>query len=412
MACYVQQVTGHDSGVFRVVPSPGQSVMKESATDVTTHSGGDTTQRLAHIWQELLGVKSIGLGENYFDLGGDSPLAVQLFAQIDKEFKIRLPLATLFEAPTIEELARVLQRETPTSHWSSVVPIQPIGSRPPLFCVHGAGGNVLIYRDLSRHLGSDQPFFGLQARGLDGSRPPLTRVEEMAALYVREMRRVQPSGPYFLGGYCLGGTIAFEMAQQLQSRGEEVALLALFDTLNWYKVPLPSIWGKGYHQAERLVFHAANFLGLDFAGKVMFFLEKLKVLRSRVPVWRGMLLAKFAKDSPSGKSRSRLLGDIWQANDRAGFDYAPQPYQGVITDFRPIKQYRMGSKPGLKWDRLAQGGQEIVLLPVYPAGMLLEPFVNHLATALRRSIDAAIRRIEVGHGVPKGSRSASNSGMT
>jgi phthiocerol/phenolphthiocerol synthesis type-I polyketide synthase E len=388
--------------------------MKESATDVTTsitHSSGDTTQRLAHIWQELLGVKSIGLDENYFDLGGDSPLAVQLFAQIDKEFKIRLPLATLFEAPTIEELARVLQRETSTSHWSPVVPIQPTGSRPPFFCVHGAGGNVLIYRDLSRHLGPDQPFFGLQAQGLDGSSPPLTRVEEMAALYVREMRRVQPSGPYFLGGYCLGGTIAFEMAQQLQSRGEEVALLALFDTLNWYKVPLPSIWGKGYHEAERLVFHAANFLGLDFAGKAKFFSEKIKVLRSRVPVWRGMLLAKFAKDSHSGKSRSRLLGNIWQANDRAGFDYAPQPYQGVITDFRPIKQYRKGSKPGLKWDRLAQGGQEIVLLPVYPAGMLLEPFVNHLATALRRSIDAAIPRTKGGRGVPKGSRAASNSGM-
>jgi phthiocerol/phenolphthiocerol synthesis type-I polyketide synthase E len=375
--------------------------MKESAADTNlpiATTEDDTTRRLRVIWQDLLGVNPIAPDDNYFDLGGDSPLAVQLFAQIDNIFNVRLPLATLFEAPTIEELSRVLQGATPTSSWSPVVPIQPAGSRPPLFCVHGAGGNVLIYRDLSRRLGDDQPFFGLQAQGLDGSRPLLTTIEEMAALYVKEMRKVQRSGPYFLGGYCLGGTIAFEMAQQLRLRGQEVALLALFDTLNWYKVPFPSIWGESYHQAERLVFHAANFLSLDYADKAKFFGEKVKVLRSRLPVWWGMLLGKLSRSSSSGKSRSRVLGNIWRANDRAGFDYAPKPYPGVITDFRPVRQYRKCRKPGLKWDHLAQGGQEVVVLPVYPAGMLLEPFVNHLATALRRSMDAAIRGSEACRG--------------
>jgi acyl carrier protein len=108
-----------------------------------------TTQQLARIWQELLGVESVGVDQNYFDLGGDSSLAVQLFARIEKLFRVKLPLATLFDAPTIEELARVVQQEagaTEASGWSPLVPIQANGGRPVFFCIHGAGGNVLIYR--------------------------------------------------------------------------------------------------------------------------------------------------------------------------------------------------------------------------------------------------------------------------
>src|SRR2546429_7599070 len=119
-------------------------------------AGDDTTAQLTRIWQELLGVEPIGIDQNYFDLGGDSILAVQLFAQIEKVFQIKLPVATLFEAPTIEALAQILQREAPASGWSPLVAIQPNGSRPPFFCFHGAGGNVLIYRELARYLGPDQ----------------------------------------------------------------------------------------------------------------------------------------------------------------------------------------------------------------------------------------------------------------
>ena len=190
----------------------------------------NTTKQLTQIWQEILGVDSITPDQNYFDLGGDSSVAVQLFAQIDKVFGVKLPLATLFDAPTIEELARVLRQEEAPAGWSPLVPIQTSGSRPPFFCIHGAGGNVLIYRELAERLGPDQPFYGLQAVGLDASRPPLTRIEDMATAYAKEIRRKQPHGPYFLGGYCMGGTVAYEIAQQLQAQGERVALLALFDT--------------------------------------------------------------------------------------------------------------------------------------------------------------------------------------
>jgi thioesterase domain-containing protein len=278
----------------------------------------------------------------------------------------------------------------PPSGWSPIVAIQPNGSRPPFFCIHGAGGNVLIYRDLSLHLGPDQPFYGLQSQGLDGSCTPLTRIEDMAALYAKEIRRLQPHGPYLLGGYCLGGTIAFEVARQLHAKGEEIALLALFDTLNWSKTELPSFWVKSYHTIERLVFHAGNILRLDSAGKVKFLSEKVKILRNRLPVWGGMLLSRFRKSSPATNSNSRILSHIWQANDRAAMDYVPQRYAGSLTDFRPMKQYRMFNKPGVKWDQLAEGGERVIVLPVYPAGMLVEPFVKHLADALNRSIEEAM----------------------
>jgi len=351
----------------------------------------DTAVRLSRIWQELLGVEAVSPDQNFFDLGGDSSLAVRMFSEIEKTFGVKLPLATLYEAPTVEELARVLRSESSASRWSPLVVIQPLGSRPAFFCMHGAGGTVLIYRELSRHLGSDQPFYGLQSQGLDGSCPALETVEEMAALYIKEIRRTQPYGPYFLGGYCGGGTIAYEVAQQLRADGEEVALLAMFDTMNWSKIPI-TLWSKWTYAYQRLGFHAASFLSLDFAGQAKFLREKIGILRSRIPVWEGMLLATFSKDPNSTASTPLVLGRIWRMNDQACWHYVPRPYPGVLTDFRPSTQYRIFNKPDLKWDRLAQGGQNAVVLPVNPASMLVEPFVEHLAVALRQSIDGAMQR--------------------
>ena len=364
-------------------PQNGDASAVQTATSEET-----TVAELTSIWQELLGVEPISSDQNYFDLGGDSILAVQLFAQIEKVFQIKLPVATLFEAPTIEALAQILQREAAASGWSPLVAIQPNGSRPPFFCFHGAGGNVLIYRELARYLGSDQPFYGLQSQGLDGTCVPLTKIEDMATLYVKEIRRAQPHGPYFLGGYCGGGTIAFEAAQQLRAKGEQIALLALFDTSNWSKIHPPSLPANALYALQRFIFHAANFFKLDSDGKIKFFREKRETLRNRIPVWRGMLAARF---SGTASPESRILSEIWRANDRACWDYEPKPYSGAVTDFRPIKQYRLFNKPGAKWDQLAQGGQQIIVLPVYPAGMILEPFVKHLAVALRKSMDEAMR---------------------
>jgi non-ribosomal peptide synthetase component F/thioesterase domain-containing protein len=379
-----------DLALLSLRPKAQNAVKQELADFPVAYPQDDSERKLKQIWGELLGVRSIGIDQNYFELGGNSILAVRLFNKIETAFKVRLPLSTLLEAPTIRELARVLDKGVNSPTWSPIVPIQTRGPRPPFFCVHAAGGNVLLYRDLSRHLGDDQPFYGLQYPGLNGEQPLLTRIEDMAALYVREIKTIQSRGPYYLGGYCLGGTIALEISQQLVREGEEVALLALFDTLNWSKIPPYSIWSKTYHQGERVLFHARNFALLSLKNKIQFFREKLKALRSRVEVWRGMLSGKLSNDPSATKSESSLLAQVWSITDRASVRYTAHPYSGRITDFRPLKQYSKYLGTDVYWDRLARGGYDVVTLPVYPAGMLLEPFVKQLAVELKASIDKAM----------------------
>jgi phthiocerol/phenolphthiocerol synthesis type-I polyketide synthase E len=366
------------------------------STPQNVGTGDDTSEQLARIWQELLRIDSVALDQNYFDLGGDSSLAVQMFAEIEKIFKVKLPLATLYDAPTIEELARVVQGEALSSRWSPLVAIQQNGSRPPLFFVHPHGGNVLVYRALSQHLGSDQPFYGLQSQGLDGDQPLLKTIEDMAALYLKEMRRVQPHGPYFLGGYCMGGTIAFEMAQRLRATGEAVALLALIDTTECSNFRTPSLWAQSYYNVQRLMFHMANFASLDSEGRSKYLRAKVKSLRSMVTVGGTTLLEKFRRHPGAAKSEPWVLGQIWQANFQACLDYAPQPYSGTLTDIRPAKQYRMFKRPDMTWDRFAGGEHEVIVLPVNVPATLIEPFVKELAIALRKQIDAAIRTSAVG----------------
>ena len=350
----------------------------------------DIGAKLCAIWQQVLGIDCVASDQNFFDLGGESSLAVQMFARIEEVFGVKLPLATLYEAPTIGELSAMLRDEVPYSGWSPAVPIQPHGSRPPFFCMHGAGGNVLNYRELSKCLGVDQPFYGLQCPGLDGKCPPLTKVEDMARLYVKEIRRIQTTGPYFIGGYCMGGTVAYEVAQQLIGAGETVAMLAMFDTMNWHKIPL-NVWTRGSHSLQQWYFHIAAFFCLDSAGRKKLFREKWAVLRNRIPVWRGTVQSWFGKTPSSAASEDVLLATIWKINDHASWTYVPKPYVGKIIDIRPSKQYRVFSKPDLKWDKFAQQGQESIIIPVYPGSMLVEPFVSELAAALRKCLDTAIK---------------------
>ena len=226
-------------------------------------SNDDLTTKLSLIWQQLLGVDSVAIDQNFFDLGGESSLAVQMFARVEEAFGVKLPLATLYEAPTIAELSAILRSEVPYAGWSPLVPIQISGSRPPFFCMHGAGGNVLTYRELSKHLGSDQPFYGLQCPGLDGKCPPLTKIEDMARLYGREIRKVQPNGPYFLGGYCMGGTIAYEVAQQLTQAGESCCSIGPFRHHELAQDP-PQYLDEGISFCAAMVFPSRSISFFEF----------------------------------------------------------------------------------------------------------------------------------------------------
>jgi amino acid adenylation domain-containing protein len=189
----------------------------------------DATERtLVNIWEKVLGVSPISVRANFFELGGHSLLAGRLFTKILHTFGKELPLSTLFRSPTVESLAKELEVANRIGEYQTLVPIQAQGTELPFFCVHGGAGSTLFLKQLSCELGVKRPFYGIEPEGLDGNRICRLTVEEMAAHYVAEIRKVQPSGPYYLGGYCFGGLAAFEMARILQQQGESVALVALF----------------------------------------------------------------------------------------------------------------------------------------------------------------------------------------
>src|SRR5262249_12207807 len=188
-------------------------------------------ERLAKIWERVLGVERISMTDNFFDLGGHSLLAVRLFVRIERRLARSLPLASIFQAPTVEQLAAMICTAPSSATSGCLVALQSEGRKPPLFCLPGLHGHAFRFRHLVRSLGDDQPVYGLQYPGLDGQTAPLTGVEDMAAELIRHMCHVQPRGPYYLCGYSFGGLVAYEIAQPLTSQGQPVAMLAFFDTL-------------------------------------------------------------------------------------------------------------------------------------------------------------------------------------
>jgi thioesterase domain-containing protein/acyl carrier protein len=187
--------------------------------------------QLADIWSRILGIESVGIHDNFFQLGGSSLMAVRLFAEIEQVMGTNLPIATLLQAPTIEKLAKLVRQKNHHELWqSALVPIQPNGTKPPLFCIHGAGLNVLVYKNLSDHLGEDYPVYGVQAVSPDGSGPHARHLDQVVSHYLEEIRRFQPDGPYFLAGLSKGGNLALKIAQMLHAQGQEVALVAMFDS--------------------------------------------------------------------------------------------------------------------------------------------------------------------------------------
>ena len=371
----------------RALPLP-----ETSEAAVTSHyvpPRDELELKLSKIWEKVLPVRPIGINDNFFELGGHSLLAVRMFSLIEKSFERNLPLATLFQAPTISALAEVMRAESWPEGWSSVVVIQGGGTRRPFFCIHAAGGNVLEYYDLARHLGPDQPFYGLQAKGLDGKEEPHTNIREMAAHYIKEMLDIQPEGPYLIGGRSSGGTIAFEMACQLTAAGEEVALLALLDTYpaGYFKL-LPH--GKGprgrvQQLVERVRAHAANLNELDAADKFTYLATKLryapakikhKVYRRAYKIYRSI-----------GRPLPAVLKNIEELNFMAVREYVPQTYSGRATLFSATDlTASFDVEDG--WRQLV-AELEVHTIPGNHQDMIKEPHVQVLAEKLRLCLDTA-----------------------
>ena len=346
-----------------------------------------TKQKLLGIWKKLFKKNSVKITDNFFDdLGGDSLLAVLLFLEIEKEFNRDLAISKLYGAPTITSLANLLDAQDQSQEFHSIVPIRPGGKTNPLFIVHGAGGNVLIYRDLSKHLLEDMPIYGLQSYGLDDKTSPLTSIEEMADAYIDEIKKVQQSGPYFLCGYCMGGTVALEIARKLMTIGDEIAFLGLLESYNWSQLPARSLIDKSRFLLEKFIYHWKNFYLLSSDGKSSFLKTKWNDLKKRTKIWTGRLISIMNK---TGNTKSNALirqSEIWELNDRACFKYKASFYNCNLTMFLPQKRYSVHSVSEALWNNKYAKETEQIILPFYPAGMLVEPFVGELAKQINDKI--------------------------
>ena len=358
----------------RSLPAPAESHALRSKQLIPPR---DTLEeQLVKLWSKILQAKAISVTDNFFELGGDSLLAARLFAHIHNRFGKNLPLATLFSSPTIEQLANVLRESEAGAAWSSLVSIQPHGSKPPLFCIHAAGANVLIYRPMSRHLGDDQPVYALQAQGLDGQQPPLRCIEEMAKKYVKEIRAFQPDGPYYLLGASFGGLVAFEMAQQLLAQGQKVAFLGMLNTncpVYSFTKRLGCHWG---HLKERgLATYSA-----DLMGSVK---RRLKLSTSV----NGIAATEVRNLVPeqADDALMQTVAAILEAEQ----NYVPRnkSYPGKVTLFWAKDAPEDFEDNRAAWRKIAAGGCEIHLVPGTHTKMREEPHVQKLVEKLRPCLE-------------------------
>ena len=366
----------------------------------------DIERELATLWQGLLGVSQVGIHDDFFELGGQSLVAVRLFQRIGKKYGVDLPLSTLFQAPTIAECATLL-RETlgmaqpaankegesvlaveasdtvltapSPARFKHLVAIQRGSGRTPFFCVHGAGGNVLNFRDLSRALHPDQPFYGLQAAGVDGVTPTHNTIHEMADAYLAEILDFQRQGPYLLGGYSGGGIVAFEMARRLTAAGKEVGLLAFIDTFH-PRMPAPD--QTFFSRLERLQQDGLSYVREAIERKV----QSVKIARDdraiEGHVARGEVMPFHLRQL-----------HMWRTFERAMAAYQIEPWNGKATLFRAEVApffFRGGGKT-YGWDKDVLGGVDVVFVPGYHETLLLGANADFLVKSLSAAIDQGSR---------------------
>lgn len=358
----------------------------------------DIESMLLKVWKRILGISELSVTDNFFEIGGHSLTAVQLFNEIQSNYNVEWPLAVLFESPTIESCANRIREalagdSTNTgAEMRHVVELHPgprDSDRTPMFIVAGAFGNVLNLRHFAQLLGSDRPVYGIQARGLSGKDKPHESFQEMASAYLNEIREIQQSGPYLLGGFCSGGTAAFEMSRQLEKSGETVSHLVLLDTTSpGWKEPELTISEKIKMHTERL-----RREGLTYP---------LKWLRTRY-LWEKQQLHRLIGDSEAESSSALFRSAaIFNATERAENKYYPGNYTGRAILLRPrldrchvfgperaINKHRAFVREDNGWSsNLPQLViKEVAAEPGDHDGFVLEPAVRNLVQQLREFIN-------------------------
>ncbi|MGE0652769.1 MAG: AMP-binding protein [Alphaproteobacteria bacterium] len=337
--------------------------------------------KLQCIWAEALGLERVGLYEDFFMLGGDSLQAVDLFLRIEKDVGRRLPRSVLFEAGTVAKMAHRIEEFVPSP---CLVPIQPKGDLPPFFCVHDGNAEVLKYRELARLVGDKQPFYGIQSRGLDGEEEPFTDIDEMAAYYVQEIRKVQPEGPYYIGGYSFGGRVAYVMAQVLRAAGEEVALLALLDTF--------CLAGqKHVGWREWLALHRERLREQSFLGIPAYLWLRVRngIELNYVRLRRKSYSAAWHFCKARGKPLPRLLWRPVPANDMIRHNYRPRPYDGDAVLFKAERNAWNHPDEHDGWYGLIQGNLEIRPITGTHFEIMRQPHVRTVARELTAALEKA-----------------------
>ena len=374
------------------LPAPGAE--RPDLEETFVAPGDSLEEKLANIWRQVLGLEKVGVHDNFFDLGGHSLLAVRLFSEIEKLTGWNLPVLTLFQSPTIKQLADIIRRTQSTERRSSILTVQAQGTKPPFFLVHGAGGGMLWgYANLAKYIGPDQPIYTFNSRGLDGLEEFAT-VEELAAEYVQELRAFQPKGPYYLGGYCFGGEVAFEMAQQLAARGEKTALLTLINSMpsgtSFYKLRFTPLW------TARFIRNSWRWLGYFSRWSPRrrrgFIERKFRACGKR-------LHRHFDSTVPSEPSAEDTIDlslyseeqrRVWDAHLRASDNYRPRSYPGSLVLFRTnIHPVFCSFDPTYGWGEFARGGVTVKIVPGDHESILAEPHVRKVAAELKECLGRA-----------------------
>jgi len=363
--------------------SPGRIPMAEP----------ELLQALLPLWQRVLGIHEIAPDDDFFALGGNSIAAAQLFAVIQRKLGYASPLATLYNASTPRQLARILSRGSKPEDWQSLVAINQHGNRPPLFLMHAHTGNILEYRPLARLLGPDQPVYTLQARGLDGHIEADSSVEEMAAAYIKEIKRIQPQGPYYLGGFCFGGLLAIEAAQQLASTGQEVPLVILIQSMHpeamRFKPTATLLQRCWFRATKRLSLELEN---LSYRG-VGYLVERWRFALDRVSAKSAIALGQVKVEGETDLSHLPMyyiLEALAIKHTKVAGKYVPRPYNGDVVLFRSKRQlHGLVADEYLGWKPLIHGDLDVCEIRGHQQNLLSEPNVILLATELGKRLATA-----------------------
>jgi len=351
-------------------------------------------QALCEIWCELLGYKKIGIHDDFFELGGDSMLGIRLISSVVHRLGHRLPLTVFLEHPTIHKMALAVERKVQGESFNPLVMLQTKGSEPPFFCVPGTGGSALYFNDLAKCLSDmNRPFYGLQALGLDGRAKPLSRIEDIATLNIQAIQRIQPKGPYYLGGHSFGSWVALEMARQLQVSGQEVAQVVVLDT------GIPSsrdLTRVGGWDDSRWLVTVAETLGHMFGCELDLAFESLQGLdwNQQVGKLAQQLVAQQIMMETEDHALVRGIVEVFKTQATIHYDPPPSPTARIIliraenpmTEFLEGMPEHLRNDPAWGWNQYSCNAVSVFYVPGDHLTMMSRPNVNSLAHCLNHTL--------------------------